>query len=80
MAELQPYQQRVVDERNELFAKREALQNFMKNENFETIVPEPTDRSLLEEQGKAMNWYLEILNNRIARFINQETVVQDEQK
>lgn len=68
MAELQPYQQRVVDERNELFTKKESLKAFLGSENFDTIITDPVDRTLLEEQRKAMKWYLEILDNRIARF------------
>jgi len=64
---MEPYQQRVVDEKNELEAKAKALSNFIGlNEKFDTLSPEGQDR--LREQNDVMWQYFEILEARISAF------------
>ena len=64
--ELQPHQQRVVDEKNELDEKRSKLAAFADTEIFNGLPKEEKDR--LEHQGFHMGAYSEILGARIAAF------------
>ena len=63
---LQPHQQRVVDEKTELDAKREKLMAFFSTAMFHSL-PE-SEQSRLLSQGTAMRTYSEILGERIANF------------
>lgn len=65
--ELQPHQQRVVDEKTELDEKLSKLDQFIaESPIFKKL--ESEDRMLLEEQFRAMTEYSNILYNRINRF------------
>lgn len=68
MGEMEPWQQRVVDEQLQLAVKIEALEKFL-------TTPSQIDRldtvnqRLLNEQLAAMHTYNNILRNRINRFV-----------
>lgn len=67
---MQPHEQRVVTEKQELDTKLEKLYNFVFSDNnsvFKTL--HPKDRDLLEDQYTAMKRYSEILDKRIDRFM-----------
>ena len=65
--ELQPHQQRVVDEKVELDKKATALSNFIGfNLMFEKL--DPAEQERLREQNDVMWRYSEILGARIAAF------------
>jgi len=65
--ELQPHQQRVVDEKSELDKKATALSNFIGTSPiFDTI--DPAEQERLKEQNYVMWRYSEILGARIAAF------------
>lgn len=64
--ELQPHQQRVVDEKLELDEKIMKLANFKQIETFAKLPQE--DRDLLHWQLVAMEEYSDLLGKRIARF------------
>lgn len=64
---LQPHQQRVVTEKEELDAKATALSNFIGHSPiFETL--DPAEQERLREQNDIMWQYSEILGARIAAF------------
>ena len=63
---LAPYQQRVVDEYDELFIKTTALRIFFGNDTFQRLDAAEQDR--LNRQWKAMQKYGEVLAERIAAF------------
>jgi hypothetical protein len=65
--ELKPHEHRVVTERDELTEKLEKLEIFIKTSLFESLSIK--DRNLLIEQGKLMDQYLSVLNERIGRFV-----------
>ena len=65
--ELQPHQQRVVDEMKALMSKYEALvDSISKNDVYKEL--HEIDRHLLQLQESAMSLYLDVLFRRIARF------------
>ena len=65
--ELQPHQQRVVDEKAELDKKANALSNFIGNSPiFETL--DAAEQERLKEQNDVMWQYSEILSARIEAF------------
>ena len=67
MSELQPHQQRVVDEKVELDKKAHALSDFVGNNPiFETL--DAAEQERLKEQNDVMWQYSEILGARIAAF------------
>jgi hypothetical protein len=66
-SQLQPHQQRVVDEKNELQEKTEKLGQFILNSPIYLTLPEE-EKTDLNEQHYFMNCYLDILNSRINRF------------
>lgn len=67
MSELQPHQQRVVDEKIELDKKATALSSFIGHSPiFDTLDPEEQER--LKVQNDIMWQYSEILNARITAF------------
>ena len=62
-----PHQQRVVDEKNELFDKIDKLDVFIKtNPIFGQM--EQQDKELLEEQLQHMNAYWNVLRQRVESF------------
>lgn len=63
---MEAYQQRVIDEKNELGARRGKLIDFLTSDKLLNLPFE--DQKLLERQANAMKEYLEILEARIARF------------
>lgn len=64
---MQPHQQRVVDEVNELSDKHDKLIAFIEsNQTFQSL--ESQEQTLLRAQVGAMRAYIEILNLRIAAF------------
>lgn len=65
-----PYRQRVVDERNALDEKITALRTFIGAGMFITLAL--TERLRLGRQLVAMNAYSEVLNERIAAFIDPQ--------
>jgi predicted nucleic acid-binding Zn-ribbon protein len=62
----QPHQQRVVDEKSELDAKREKLHAFFDNPIFNGL--ESKEQTLLRRQYEAMAEYSNILAQRIQGF------------
>lgn len=65
--ELKPYQQRVVEEKEELDEKATALSNFIGfSVEFEDL--DPAEQERLKEQNDIMWQYSEILGARIAAF------------
>ena len=64
---MQPHQERVVTESNELREKLTKLAAFISgNKTFEALPAE--DQSLLRQQRDIMSEYLDVLGARIARF------------
>ncbi len=66
MKELQPHQQRVVDEKQELDAKREKLGAFKSTELFAGLPWQEQER--LNTQSHIMTMYSAVLGERIAAF------------
>ena len=67
MTNLLPYQQRVVDEKDELDVKATALSEFIGNSPlFATVAPDEQER--MKEQCETMWRYSEILGARIQAF------------
>ena len=66
---LKPYQERVVDEKEELDAKIEALRLFFNTDTFQSL--HDRDKYLLVQQSGVMTTYSRILGDRIARFIQE---------
>ena len=64
--QLQPHEQRVVDERTDLIEKITKLHAFFKTEIFDNLQEE--DQNLLEEQVQLMMNYSDVLLKRINRF------------
>lgn len=64
--QLQPHEQRVVDERTDLIEKITKLHAFLKTEIFENL--QEKDQELLEEQVQIMMNYSDVLLKRINRF------------
>lgn len=66
-----PHEQRVMQEKTELDAKRLALRNFIEDTpKFYAL--DVIDRELLVNQLAAMNAYTAALGQRIARFVPQD--------
>lgn len=65
--EMQPHQQRVVDEATELFDKIEKLDNFIGHNPIFQALPEK-EKALLEKQSEYMSLYYGVLMSRIASF------------
>jgi hypothetical protein len=64
---MEPHQQRVVDEKEELDKKATALSNFIGTSPiFDTI--DPAEQERLKQQNDVMWQYSEILGARIAAF------------
>jgi hypothetical protein len=65
--ELQPHQQRVIDEKTELDKKATALSHFIGNSDIFPTLDE-AEQERLREQNDVMWQYSEILGARIAAF------------
>lgn len=77
MSTLQPHQQRVVDEKDELDKKTQALSNFIGlNGVFNTLPADEQER--LRVQNDLMWQYSEILGARIAAFPKLKALVSTE--
>lgn len=63
---MQPHQQRVVDEKNELGDKLEKLLTFLQTDFYKTLREE--ERELLYFQSQVMEDYYEVLQQRIELF------------
>lgn len=63
---MQPHQQRVVDERQELRERLDKLENFLAGDLIKTLDHE--ESVLLWAQRGAMAQYLAILDRRVARW------------
>ena len=63
---MQPHQQRVVDEKSELDAKREKLHAFIGGAIFSDL--EEAEKERLMQQSEAMKDYSHILGERIEAF------------
>ena len=63
---MQPHEQRVVEERDDLLTKMRKLSDFMGGQIFSNLPYE--DRKLLQIQHHAMTAYAEVLSTRIGRF------------
>ena len=64
----QPYQQRVIAERDELSGKLAKLTEFINSDRFTEIVPDERERDRLILQKSIMTAYLDVLNYRIDAF------------
>ena len=64
--ELQPHEQRVVEEKDQLKERRDKLIEFLQKGQPEHI--DNKNWTLLNEQADAMNWYYTILMSRIELF------------
>lgn len=64
---MQPYQERVVEEKKELDLKLEKLQVFLQSESFGHI--HEAERFRLRLQEVYMRSYSEVLQDRIAAFV-----------
>lgn len=63
---MQPHEQRVVTERDELQSKIEKLSKFLDSETYATLPQSEQERML--RQLRHMNDYREVLDERIAAF------------
>lgn len=63
---MQPHQQRVVDEKNELGERLEKLLAFIGTDLYKSLLEE--DKELLFFQSQIMEDYFEVLEQRIERF------------
>ncbi len=63
---MQPHQQRVVEEKNELFEKITTLQGFLLSQMFQKL--STNEQNLLKMQYATMVQYSEILGMRIETF------------
>lgn len=63
---MQPFQQRVLDEKRELDEKLEKLMAFIRGPVFETIAPDEQER--LKRQSHHMDLYSGVLAERISEF------------
>ena len=66
MSTLQPHQQRVVDEKNELSERLSKLLSFFQGPIFQTL--SEAERSRLRNQARFMDGYAAVLEERIAAF------------
>lgn len=66
ISDLPPYQQRVIDEKNELDEKLSALRQFLESDKFAQVDPEEQRR--MQDQAKYMQQYSDVLWLRIDNF------------
>ena len=67
---MQPFQQRVIEERNELVIKFENLEKFIESDFFNSI-PRDEQRRLIK-QSAIMHAYISILVERIACLVMED--------
>lgn len=65
---MEDYQQKVINEKNDLDIKIKNLQNLVESDNFDIKIINNYDRFDLETQLRAMERYSRILKRRINRF------------
>lgn len=65
---MEPFQQRVIDEKRDLDTKIIALCTFIHSDKYYSTVTHFTDRCYLQSQFKAMMDYSQQLANRIENF------------
>jgi len=65
---MQPHQQRVVDELNDLEDKIRKLTDFILSDKFTAIVPDQDERDRMIIQNAQMNAYANTLLERIKNF------------
>lgn len=65
---LQPHQQRVVEEKLELDEKLSKLSALIRSSTFSSVVADENERVRLVVQEGIMMYYSEILSDRIAAF------------
>ena len=65
---LQPHQQRVVEEKSELDEKLSKLSAFTRSSKFSTMVADGDERYRLRVQEEIMKYYSKILAERITAF------------
>ncbi len=75
---MQPYQQRVIEEKRELDDKKQRLKQFLKGPTFATLGEEEQVR--MNQQLCAMDSYSAILGERIAAFKPTDNAVADAAK
>lgn len=63
---MEPWQQRVVDEREQLQERLQKLQAFLLTDIFHRL--SVVDKTILKSQAAGMQFYLDMLNLRISRF------------
>lgn len=66
---MQPYQERVITEKQELDTKIEKLTTFFSTTTFNAL--SVIDRTMLKAQHSVMQQYSKILEERIARFTKE---------
>lgn len=66
---MQPYQQRVVDENEQLQDKLSKLYAFFQTEQFRVL--SPLQQHLLRMQARFMDGYAAVLEDRIDLFLNK---------
>ena len=64
---MKPYQERLIAEKQELEERLSKLMAFLENKEQNISVP-AEDFALLQRQSGIMEQYLQVLNERIARF------------
>jgi hypothetical protein len=67
--DMQPFQQRVIEERDELVIKFEKLEKFLESDTSKAI--DVDEQRRLIKQSSIMNQYIMILNDRIDNFITE---------
>ena len=75
MKELQPFQQRVVDERSELYKKLDNLDKFLDSVEYKAL--DITQQNLLSEQYACMWGYQNVLYKRIHYTCDEQQHVQE---
>lgn len=66
MRDLQPHQQRVIDERDELQERKSKLEPFFRTDTYHAL--DEAEQWRLCKQNRLMGEYLDVLNERIANF------------
>jgi hypothetical protein len=74
---MEPFQERVIEEKAELDKKCEALRRFLNSEGYRNLPLE--ERQRLRNQWDAMNTYSQILDERIAAFSLEKLFVTSTQ-
>ena len=69
---MEDWQQRVIDERNEVYERGLKLHNYHGSRSFVFSGMSDESKALLEVQHKIMSEYVEILDKRIALFKEEQ--------